>query len=121
MLESVAAIRVAVEQRFAQVTRSPGQEKKFRVRPASDMRLGYDPGEIDALSAFVTESFCGVGNPLGTTQRVMAKTAAMTPATQAANADFITQPCPRIFWRAWYTVQTAPLTMTRASKSQAAS
>jgi ubiquinone/menaquinone biosynthesis C-methylase UbiE len=27
--------------------------------------LGYDPQEIDALPAPVTDSFCGVGNPLG--------------------------------------------------------
>jgi hypothetical protein len=58
-------IRAAVEQRFAQVARSPGQEQKFPVGPASAKRLGYDPLEIDALSPSVTESFCGVGNPLG--------------------------------------------------------
>jgi ubiquinone/menaquinone biosynthesis C-methylase UbiE len=28
-------------------------------------KLGYDPEEIDALPAPVTESFCGVGSPLG--------------------------------------------------------
>jgi len=28
-------------------------------------RLGYDPQEIDALPPSVTDSFCGVGNPLG--------------------------------------------------------
>jgi arsenite methyltransferase len=58
-------IRAAVEQRFAQVARSPGQEKKFTVGPASAKKLGYDPQEIDALPPSVTESFCGVGNPLG--------------------------------------------------------
>src|SRR6516165_7530516 len=58
-------IRAAVEQRFAQVARSPEQERKFPVGPASAKRLGYDPQEIDALPASVTESFCGVGNPLG--------------------------------------------------------
>jgi SAM-dependent methyltransferase len=59
------AIRAAVEQRFAQVARSPKQERKFPVGPASAKKLGYDPQEIDALPPSVTESFCGVGNPLG--------------------------------------------------------
>jgi len=59
------AIRAAVEQRFAQVSRSPDQEKKFPVGPASAKKLGYDPREIDALPPSATESFCGVGNPLG--------------------------------------------------------
>lgn len=58
-------LRAAVEQRFAQVALSPGQEKKFPVGPASAKKLGYDPNEIDALPTSVTESFCGVGNPLG--------------------------------------------------------
>ena len=59
------AIRAAVEQRFAQVARSPGEEKTFPVGPVSAKKLGYDPQEIDSLPASVTESFCGVGNPLG--------------------------------------------------------
>jgi hypothetical protein len=42
------AIRAAVEQRFAQVARSSGQEQKFPVGLASAKRLGYDPQEIDA-------------------------------------------------------------------------
>ena len=58
-------IRAAVERRFAQVARSPEQERKFPVGPASAKKLGYDPQEIDALPPLVTESFCGVGNPLG--------------------------------------------------------
>ncbi len=58
-------IRAAVEQRFAQVARAPEQERKFPVGPASAKKLGYDPPEIDALPPSVTESFCGVGNPLG--------------------------------------------------------
>jgi SAM-dependent methyltransferase len=57
-------IRAAVEQRFAQVARSPDQEKKFPIGPASARKLGYHPQEIDSLPASVTESFCGVGNPL---------------------------------------------------------
>ena len=59
MLENAEEIRAAVERRFAQVARSPGQEKKFPVGPASAKKLGYDPKEIDALPPSVTESFCG--------------------------------------------------------------
>jgi SAM-dependent methyltransferase len=65
MIENAEAIHAAVEQRFAQVARSPGQEQKFPVGPASAKKLGYDPKEIDALPPAVTESFCGVGKPLG--------------------------------------------------------
>jgi SAM-dependent methyltransferase len=65
MPTSAEEIRAAVEQRFAQVARSPDLEKKFPVGPASAKKLGYDSQEIDALPASVTESFCGVGNPLG--------------------------------------------------------
>jgi SAM-dependent methyltransferase len=65
MFGSAEGIRTAVEQRFAQVARSPHQERKVPVGPASAKRLGYDPQEIDALPPSVTESFCGVGNPLG--------------------------------------------------------
>jgi len=65
MPTTAEAIRAAVGQRFAQVARSPGQETQFPVGPASARKLGYDPPEIDALPTSVTESFCGVGNPLG--------------------------------------------------------
>ncbi len=58
-------IRAAVKQRFANIARSPDQEKKFPVGPASAKALGYDSQEIDALPPSVAESFCGVGNPLG--------------------------------------------------------
>jgi hypothetical protein len=58
-------IHTAVKERFAAVARSPDQEQKFPVGPASAKKLGYDPTEIDTLPASVTESFCGVGNPLG--------------------------------------------------------
>ncbi len=60
-----AEIQATVKVRFAAVAASPGNEKKFPVGPASAKKLGYDPAEIDALLATVTESFCGVGNPLG--------------------------------------------------------
>ena len=58
-------LRAAVRERFAAVASSPEQEKQFPVGPASAKKLGYDPQEIDALPPSVTESFCGVGNPLG--------------------------------------------------------
>jgi SAM-dependent methyltransferase len=45
--------------------RSPGQETKFPVGPASAKKLDYEREEIDALPSLVTESFSGVGNPLG--------------------------------------------------------
>ncbi len=65
MTDAADAIRAAVERRFAQVARSPEQERKFPVGPASAKKLGYDATEIDALPTSVTDSFCGVGNPLG--------------------------------------------------------
>jgi SAM-dependent methyltransferase len=65
MTDNPNAIRAAVTSRFSQVASSPGQEKKFPVGPASAKKLGYDYSEIDALPSSVTDSFCGVGNPLG--------------------------------------------------------
>lgn len=58
-------LQATVKERFAKVARSPDQEKRFPVGPASAKKLGYDPHEIDLLPHSVTESFCGVGNPLG--------------------------------------------------------
>jgi SAM-dependent methyltransferase len=60
-----AELQATVKERFAKVAQAPGQEKKFPVGPDSAKKLGYDPKEIDALPTSVTESFCGVGNPLG--------------------------------------------------------
>jgi len=60
-----AELQANVKERFAKVARTPEQEKKFPVGPASAKKLGYDSKEIDSLPASVTESFCGVGNPLG--------------------------------------------------------
>jgi SAM-dependent methyltransferase len=56
-------LRATVIDRFALVAKAPEQETKFPVGPQSANRLGYDPGEVDALPAPVIESFCGVGNP----------------------------------------------------------
>ena len=60
-----AELQEAVRGRFAKVARSPNEEEKFPVGPASAKKLGYDPDEIDTLPPSATDSFCGVGNPLG--------------------------------------------------------
>ena len=60
-----AELQATVKERFAKVAISPEKEKKFPVGPASAKKLGYDPTEIASLPPSVTESFCGVGNPLG--------------------------------------------------------
>lgn len=39
-------------------------KRSFAVGPEIAKQLGYDGEEIDALPASLTESFCGVGNPL---------------------------------------------------------
>lgn len=65
MNPSSTELQASVKERFAKVAQAPDQEKKFPVGPASAKKLGYDPQEIDALPTSVTESFCGVGNPLG--------------------------------------------------------
>jgi SAM-dependent methyltransferase len=67
-------VRSAVGQRFARLARWPDLETKFPVGPASAIELGYDPAEIDALPSPVTESFCGVGNPLGLGQVCLGQT-----------------------------------------------
>ena len=56
-------LRASVIDRFRRVAAAPDLERKFPIGPASAKRLGYDPAEVDALPASVTESFCGVGNP----------------------------------------------------------
>jgi SAM-dependent methyltransferase len=58
-------LRAAVKERFANVAAAPSQEKKFPVGPDSAKALGYGPKEIDGLPTLATESFCGVGNPIG--------------------------------------------------------
>lgn len=57
-------LQTTIKERFAKVADQPAQEKKFPVGPESAKKLGYDPHEIDSLPASITESFCGVGNPL---------------------------------------------------------
>ncbi len=58
-------IRGAIEQRFTRIARTPREEHKFPVGAVSAKKLGYESREIDALPISVTESFCGVGDPLG--------------------------------------------------------
>lgn len=65
MHDSAEQIRTEINERFVKVALSPHEEKKFPVGPASAKRLGYDAKEIDGLPPRVTESFAGVGNPLG--------------------------------------------------------
>jgi SAM-dependent methyltransferase len=74
MSTTAKEIRAAVEQRFAQVAHSPDQETKFPVGPTSAKKLGYDSQEIDAFPPSVTESFCGVGHPLGLGEVLLGQT-----------------------------------------------
>jgi arsenite methyltransferase len=64
-METSDQIRARIHERFVRVARSPHERQPFAIGPESAKALGYDPAEIDALPAHVTESFAGVGNPLG--------------------------------------------------------
>jgi len=57
-------LRASVIDRFRRVATIPGQEQKFPVGPESARRLGYEECAVDSLPTSLTESFCGVGNPL---------------------------------------------------------
>ena len=65
MTPTSTELQATVKERFAKVAQAPDQENRFPVGPASAKKLGYASDEIDALPTSVTESFCGVGNPLG--------------------------------------------------------
>ena len=54
-----------IEERFVKVALDPAGEQKFPVGPEQRQEARLRPAEIDALPPSVTESFCGVGNPLG--------------------------------------------------------
>jgi arsenite methyltransferase len=58
-------VRQMVEKRFIKVAKAPRDDQKFPVGPESAKALGYDANEIERMLPSVTESFCGVGNPLG--------------------------------------------------------
>lgn len=64
-MESVSEIREKIRQRFVKVATDPTAPQRHPTGPASAKKLGYDAAEIDGLPAVVTESFAGVGNPLG--------------------------------------------------------
>jgi arsenite methyltransferase len=64
-METPDQIRARIHERFVRVARSPHERQPFAIGPESAKALGYDPAEIDALPAQLTESFAGVGNPLG--------------------------------------------------------
>jgi SAM-dependent methyltransferase len=64
-VESVNDIKDRIRQRFVKVATDPTAPQRHPTGPASAKKLGYDPAEIDALPAVVTESFAGVGHPLG--------------------------------------------------------
>jgi SAM-dependent methyltransferase len=65
MTEQPDEIRTGVLERFTETAQTPEQVKKFPLGPDSAKSLGYDADEIDGLPSSITESFCGVGNPLG--------------------------------------------------------
>ncbi len=58
-------IKAQVQARFRRISVEPSSEKRVPIGPESAKNLGYDPQEIDALPPSVTESFAGVGYPLG--------------------------------------------------------
>ena len=65
MIESSDQIKSQIKERFVKVALEPQAKQRHPTGPASAKKLGYDPTEIDGLPAVVTESFAGVGNPLG--------------------------------------------------------
>ena len=65
MREFSEKVRKIIKERFVKVAKAPQDEQIFPVGAQSAKALGYDANEIDALPQSVTESFCGVGNPLG--------------------------------------------------------
>lgn len=64
MVENPNEVREKIRRRFVAVALDPQARQRHPIGPDSAKRLGYDPAEIDALPAALTESFAGVGNPL---------------------------------------------------------
>jgi SAM-dependent methyltransferase len=58
-------IKAEIVERFTRIARKPQDEHNFPVGPNSAKALGYESSVIDELAASITESFSGVGNPLG--------------------------------------------------------
>jgi SAM-dependent methyltransferase len=65
MSENPEEIRSKIRQRFVKVALDPQARQRHPIGPDSAKQLGYDAAEVDALPATITESFAGVGNPLG--------------------------------------------------------
>lgn len=65
MQQTTEDIHAMIRERFSRIAATPHTEGKFPTGPESAKNLGYAPQEIDLLPPAVTESFCGVGNPLG--------------------------------------------------------
>jgi len=65
MIESPDQIKSQIKERFVKVALNPHSQQRHPTGPTSAKKLGYDPAVIDGLPAVVTESFAGVGNPLG--------------------------------------------------------
>jgi SAM-dependent methyltransferase len=65
MKETAEDVKHMVRERFRKIAVAPYQEQKFATGPESAKALAYDGQEIDSLPATLTQSFCGVGNPLG--------------------------------------------------------
>lgn len=64
MSENQEEIRSKIKDRFVKVALDPQGKQRHPTGSASAKRLGYETAEIEALPTQVTESFCGVGNPL---------------------------------------------------------
>ena len=64
MPDNAEDIRQNVVARFTKTAESPKDETKFPVGPENAKKLEYKGEDIDVLPVSVTESFCGVGNPL---------------------------------------------------------
>lgn len=64
MADTSQGIRAGILNRFTETALTPEQVKKFPLGPDSAKTLGYDAEEVEELPASITESFCGVGNPL---------------------------------------------------------
>ena len=65
MKEIPEQVKAEIKERFVKLALAPEGEQHLLVGPTSAKWLGYDAHEIDALPRSVTESFAGVGNPLG--------------------------------------------------------
>lgn len=61
--ESAEQIHAQVQDRFTKIATTPQRDKRA-IGANVAKALGYDPSQVDALPATVTESFSGVGNPL---------------------------------------------------------